>query len=150
MTAKKKAEASAGPSAKSGELASKAFADINSMLENLKVPGIDLTAIADMHRKDMEALAEANRQAVEGMRALAERHNEILKESLAEWRDAMSNSTLPADVTQRVTRDVQRALSNVRELAAIEAETRTNAWKVVQDRFKANMEDLGALLKRDR
>ena len=41
----------------------------------------------------MEALAEANRQAYEGIKALAQRRNEILRAALVEWQEAIKDAT---------------------------------------------------------
>lgn len=45
-----------------------AFGDIGQIIEKFKLPGVDVTAIVESQRKDMEALAEANRQASCGSR----------------------------------------------------------------------------------
>ena len=69
-------------------------------LDNLKelmgkyhLPGVDVAALVDWQRKDIEALAEANRQAVEGIKALIERRNEILQETLAQWQTTVKDAT---------------------------------------------------------
>jgi hypothetical protein len=37
--------------------------DLRKLVERLQLPGVDVTALIDWQRKDMEAIAEANRQA---------------------------------------------------------------------------------------
>ena len=69
------------------------MADLGKLVEKFKLPGIDVEAIVESQKKDMEALAEANRQAYEGIKALAQRRNEILQEALVEWQDAMKDAT---------------------------------------------------------
>ena len=51
-----------------GELPS--LADLTKLAEQFKLPGVDVSALVEWQRKDLEALAEANRQAYEGMKAL--------------------------------------------------------------------------------
>ena len=41
----------------------------------------------------------------------------------------------------------QQAIANVRELAEMEAQSRSKAWKVVQDRFQENLANLQKLLQ---
>ena len=126
------------------------FGDIGKIIEKFKVPGIDLAAIANSQRKDMEALAEANRVAYEGIRALAQRRNEILMESLQEWQDAMKDASgkgALAKQAELAKTGVQKAIENFRELAEMEAATRSQAWKVVQSRFEENLANLQKLLK---
>ena len=131
-----------------GELPS--LADLTKLAEQFKLPGVDVSALVEWQRKDLEALAEANRQAYEGMKALAQRQAEILRENLSEWQGAMQGAVSPdalAKQSDAAKRGVQQAIDNFRELAAMETETRTNAWKVVQDRMQENMANLQKLMQ---
>lgn len=124
--------------------------DLGKLIEKFKLPGVDMNALVDWQRKDMEALAEANRQAYEGMKALAARRSEILRESLAQWQEALKSATSKDAATRNADaakRGVQQALDNFRELAELEAQTRNNSWKVVQDRLQENMANLQKLLQ---
>ncbi len=124
--------------------------DIGKMMQQFKLPGIDIAAIVESQKKDMEALAEANRQAYEGIQALAQRRNEILMESLKQWQEAMKDATGPDALSkqaERARKGVQKAMSDMRELAEMEAESRSKAWKVVQDRFQENLVNLQKLLQ---
>jgi len=126
------------------------FADLGKLVGGLKMPGIDVKAIVESQRKDMEALAEANRQAYEGIKALAQRRNEILKEALTEWQAAMKDATGKDAIsrnTERAKQGVKQAIDRFRELAEMEAETRRKSWKVLQDRFQENLQNLQSLLK---
>jgi phasin family protein len=126
------------------------LADLGKMVEKFKLPGIDVNAIVESQRKDMEALAEANRQAYEGIKALAQRRNEILQEALVQWQDAMKDATgkdAMSKRTEMAKKGVQQAIANFRELAEMEAQSRSKAWKVLQDRFQENVANLQKLLK---
>ena len=57
--------------------------------EQFKIPGVDLGAVVEARRKDIEALTQANQQAYQGMQALAQRQAEILKETMSEWQTSM-------------------------------------------------------------
>ncbi len=124
--------------------------DIGKMMQQFKLPGIDIAAIVESQKKDMEALAEANRQAYEGIQALARRRNEILMESLTQWQAAMKDATGPDALSKQAERareGVQKAMVDMRELADMEAASRSKAWKVVQDRFQENLVNLQKLLQ---
>ena len=124
--------------------------DLGKMMQQFKLPGIDIAAIVESQKKDMEALAEANRQAYEGIQALARRRNEILMESLTQWQAAMKDATGPdalSKQTERARKGVQKAMADMRELAEMEAASRSKAWKVVQDRFQENLVNLQKLLQ---
>jgi phasin family protein len=141
-------EAPAKAATKSSGLPS--LGDLGKLVEKFKVPGIDIGAIVDAQRKDMEALAEANKQAYEGIKALAKRRNEILQEALAQWQEAMKDATGKDALSrnaERAKKGVQQAIANFRELAEMEAQSRSKAWKVLQDRFQENVTNLQKLLK---
>lgn len=124
--------------------------DLGKLLEQVQLPGVDVAAIVESQRKDMEALAEANRQAYEGMKALAERRNEMLKDALAPWQQAVKDVTDPAAVSkqaEKAQQGVQQAIDNFRELAEMEAQSRNKAWKVVQDRMQENLANLQRLMQ---
>ena len=140
--------ASAPASSKKSPLPS--IGDLGKLIEKFKLPGVDVGAIVESQRKDMEALAEANRQAYEGIKALAQRRNEILQEALVQWQEAMKDASGKDALTKRAElakKGVQQAIANFRELAEMEAKSRSKAWKVVQDRFQENLANLQKLLQ---
>ena len=148
-TAAKKStrKAAAAPAAKAK---SPALADLGKALGKFKLPGIDVAAIVESQRQDMEALAEANRQAYEGIKALAERRNQMLKEAFGKWQDAMKGASGAEVITKQAElarQGVKEAIANVRELAQMEAKSRKQAWKLVQDRFEENLAQLKKLLQ---
>jgi phasin family protein len=149
-TAKKIAKSTAKPAASNSSRALPGVGDLGRMVEKFKIPGIDVAAIVEVQSKDMEALAEANRLAYEGIKTLADRRNQILKESLSHWQEAMKAAAGPDALSKQaeLARDgVQRAMANMRELAEMEAAARSKAWKVVQDRFQENLADLQKMLQ---
>ena len=123
--------------------------DLTQMMEQFKMPGVDVNALVEWQRKDLEALAEANREAYEGYKALIERRNEILQEALLGWQNNMQSMVDPnamAKQSEAAREGVQKAIENFRELTEMEAETRRRAWKVMQDRLQTNMNQLQQLL----
>jgi len=124
--------------------------DLNKLIEKFQLPSVDIDALIDWQRKDMEALIEANRQASEGFKALVERRNEILRETLAEWQAAVKDATSAEAITKRTEaaqQGVQKAIANFRELSEMEAQSRNNAWRIVQERMQENMVSLQKLLQ---
>ena len=123
--------------------------DIKKLTEKFQLPGIDVAAL-EWQRKDMETLVEANRQAYEGVRALIERRNEILQETFAEFQAAVKDATSSEAIAKQAEagkQGVQQVIANIRELAEMEAQSRNNAWKVVQDRMQENLANLQKLLQ---
>jgi phasin family protein len=124
--------------------------DLNKLIEKFQLPSVDIDALIDWQRRDMEAMTEANRQASEGLKALVERRNEILRETLTEWQAAVKDATSAEAITKRAEaakQGVQKAIANFRELSEMEAQSRNNAWKIVQERMQENMATLQKLLQ---
>lgn len=126
--------------------------DLRKMFDKVKLPGVDVSAIVEAQRKDLEALADANKKAFEGMQALAQRRSEMLKEALQRWQDAAKNASSGAGDAlgkgnEQARQEVQKAVENFRELAEMEAQSRRDAWKVLQDRFEQNMANLRDMLQ---
>jgi phasin family protein len=124
--------------------------EYKKLMDKVQLPGVDLTALADWQRKDMEALVEANRQGYEGIKALVERRNDILRETLAQWQAALKDLTGPDAISRQAElakQGVERAVANFRELSQMEAQARNSAWKVVQDRMQENLGNLQKLLQ---
>ena len=114
-------------------------------------PGVDVSALIDWQRKDIEALTEANRQAYEGVKTLIERRNEMLREAFSQWQATMKDASPGTDAISRQTelakQSVEKAVANFRELSEMEAQARNNAWKVVQERMQENMANLQKLFQ---
>ena len=124
--------------------------DIKELIEKFQLPGVDVAALVDWQRKDMETLVEANRQTYEAVRALIERRNEILQETLAQFQAAIKDATSSDAIAKQAEagkQGVQQVIANIRELAEMEAQSRNNAWKVVQERMQENLANLQKLLQ---
>jgi phasin family protein len=124
--------------------------DLKKAMEKFQLPNVDVAALVDWQRKDMEALVEANRQAYEGIKALVERRNEILQETLAQWQSAAKDVASGDAISKQADtakQSVERAVANFRELSEMEAQARNNAWKIVQDRMQENLGNLQKLLR---
>ncbi|AFK64117.1 phasin family protein [Advenella kashmirensis WT001] len=60
------------------------FAELSKMYEQFQVPGLDLAAIADARRKDVDALVQANKAVYDGMQALAAKQAEMFRQAMAD------------------------------------------------------------------
>ena len=100
------------------------FADFTKMLEQFKVPGIDMTSLIEARRNDLAALTQTNKIAYEGMRDLVRRQVEILRTTMEEAQAAAKemvkgapSGALTGQPKEFVGQAVQKALANMRELA---------------------------------
>ena len=129
------------------------FVDIAKLMEQFKLPGVDISSIVEARRKDIEALTEANRIAFEGMQALAQKQAEILQKSMQQAQAAMQNmgSGQPGagggNQAELIQQALQTALANMRELAEMAGKSQAQAMEVVGKRVQENIEDTKKLFQ---
>lgn len=123
--------------------------NIPKLLERFKVPGIDLPALMDAQRKNVEALREANQKAYSGALALAKRQTEILEETMREWQTAAKELTsksavegVAAKQADLAKKAIENAIANMRELAEMAAKSQADAYEVIGKRVRTGIEEL--------
>jgi len=130
------------------------FTDFTKLLEQYKLPGVDMSALIAARRKDIEALTEANKVAYAGMQALVQKQTEILSKSMQDMQAAtqkMTASGNPADVMTKqgefVQQGLQTAFNNMRELAEMAQKAQAEALAVITRRAEQSMEEARNLMK---
>ena len=109
--------------------------DMAKIVEQFKLPGVDVSALMEARRKDIEALAEVNKIAMESSQAMAQKQVEILQKTLQELTQTMTggkpleNVAKQAEVVQQLARRSQtealevikkrRAQENMQELTSL-------------------------------
>jgi phasin family protein len=122
--------------------------DVNELLKQIQIPGVDIGKWIDSQRDNIKALQEANQTAAQGLQSLMTRQAEILRESLEAWQNAFSESTStpPAEIAQKQIELGQKAfakaLANMRELAEIAIKSQSEAADVIRKRLEQNLRDL--------
>jgi phasin family protein len=129
------------------EKTSAPFVDIAKIMEQFKLPGIDMSAMVEARRKDIEALTQANKVALEGLQSLAQKQAEILRESMEGAQSAMqrlaTGTTLanPAQQGELVQQAFQKALANMQALAEMAGKSQAEAFEIISKRVQQNIKD---------
>jgi hypothetical protein len=100
------------------------FAEYKKVIGQFKLPGIDVGAILESRRKDIEAIAEANTTALAGVQSLAQKQSEILHTTLTELQSALVDMQELADTAYRAQADsvavvTKRVAEHVEELKTL-------------------------------
>ena len=118
-------------------------------LESINLPGVDMSKILDAQRKNVEAITQANRIALEGVQSLMQRQAEIMQQSVEEATKMMQNFDPNTDPTERVTQQTalaqeafQQALDRMRELAEMANKSQAEAFEAIQARFTESLEEI--------
>ena len=122
------------------------------LLSEMRLPMMDVQALADAQRRNLEALSAANRVALEGAQAVARRHMEILQQSMAEMTDAVRGATsgTPQDQATKqaemLKSSYEKAVTNMKELADLIQKSNSEALTVLNRRFSDAMDEVRGLV----
>ena len=127
------------------------FENFTKMMSAFKIPGVDMDAMMDAQRKNIEAVAAANRAAAEGAQALAGRQAEILRETMQQWQDAANDLIANADSESVASRQaefvqttMEQTLANMREMAEMAAKSQSDAFDTINNRLLESIKEMKA------
>lgn len=125
------------------------FGDLTKMLDQFKMPGVDMSAITDARRQDVEALVQANKAVYEGMQALANKQTEMLKQAVEGIQSAAGTSGMgdPSKQTELARKAYEKALSDMKELAEIAQKSQTDAMASISERAAVNMQEMKNMMR---
>ena len=124
--------------------------DMTKIFAEVRLPAMpDMTELAKAQQKNLEAIAAANKVALEGARAVAERHMEIVQQSVAEMQDAMRSLASPGDAQEQAAKRAEmakaayeRAVGQMQELADLIQKSSGEALSMLHKRFAEAMEEV--------
>jgi phasin family protein len=130
--------------------------DTSKMFSDMKLPPMpDMETVLSAHRRNLEALSDANRVALEGAQAVARRHMEIMQSTMTGLSAAMkdmSGSDTPANRAAKQTdllkQAYENAVSNTRELGELIQRANAEAMEKLNHRFSEAMTEMKALFKK--
>jgi len=127
------------------------FGDVMKMFEQLKMPGIDMAAIVEARRKDVEALVEANKAAYESMQAMGRKQTEMMTQALqvmqAAGKDGLSGSANPAAQTEVVRAAFEKTVADMKELAEMARRSQAEAMGSITSRAAEHVEEIKKLMQ---
>lgn len=122
--------------------------NFEKLCERFRLPGVDVSALMEAQRKNVEALQQANQKAYAGALALAQRQAEILEETVREWQNAAKEltgkgsgenvATKQADLARKA---IEQALANMRELAEMAVQSQREAYEVIGKRVQNGIQE---------
>jgi phasin family protein len=124
--------------------------DITKIFEQFKLPGVDVSALMEARRKDIEALTEVNKIALQSSQTMAQKQVEILQKTMQELTQTMSagkpmeNAAKQGEVVQHA---MEKAFTYMRELAELTVKAQTEALAVINKRTQENIQELTSLVQ---
>jgi phasin family protein len=126
------------------------FGDMTKMLEKFKVPGIDMTAIIEARRKDIEALADSNKAAVQAMQDMGRKQAEMLTAAMHEiqatTQSLASSVGDPAKQTEIVKKAYAKAVADAKDLAEMARKAQTDSMASITERANEHMAEIKKMM----
>jgi phasin family protein len=128
------------------------FGDITKMLEQFKVPGVDMASIIDARRKDIEALIEANKAAYETMQSLARMQTDMLSEAMRELQEAAKDMATqgaaadPGKQAEAARKACQKVLINMKDIAEVARKSQADAVASMTERATKSMQEIKQMM----
>jgi phasin family protein len=105
----------------------------------------------EARRKDIEALAAANRTALEGIQSLSQKQAEILRTTMDQLqslvRQMAAGSASSSSTGEVVQQALQKTFVSMRELAEAAYRSQADAFAVVGQRVQENIQEVKALMQ---
>jgi phasin family protein len=125
--------------------------DLNKMMDQLKLPNIDLQAIMEGRRKDLEAIVKANEVALNGIKSVADKQAEMLQTVLGEigtkLKSMAQDGSPSAKATEIAQQTIEKALGAMRTLAEANGQSQAQVLDVINTRVQQSIEEIRATLK---
>lgn len=125
------------------------FGDLTKMLEQFKVPGVDMSALVESRKKDIEAIVEANRSAYDSMQQLARKQTEMLTRAMQDIQEAAkAGLSAPEKQTEVARNACLKALDDFKDLAEIARKSQADAMANITQRANDHIEEIKDMLQR--
>jgi phasin family protein len=130
--------------------------DFAKVFGDMKVPAMpDMEAVLTAHKRNLEALSEANRVALEGAQAVARRHMEIMQSTMSGLTATLKEISVTDTPSVRAAKQAdllkqayENAVSNTRELGDLIQKANAEAMQKLNNRFSEAMNEMKALFKK--
>lgn len=123
------------------------FGPLKSMIEQFKLPGVDMAAIAESRRKDVEALLAANKAAFDAMQQMAQKQGEVFAGAMQSLKDSMQAAGDPVKQSELARQAYEKAVAQMRELAEIARKAQADALAGIDARVKQVQQELQQALQ---
>mgnify|MGYP003476684046 FL=1 len=130
------------------------FGNLDDLLKQFKMPGVDVGAIIESRRKDMDALIAANQATAAAMQQVAKKQTEILTQALQAAQESAQalakgvggaiDPMKQADLTRKA---YEKALADMKEVGEIAQKAQTTAMSGITARAQQSVQEMTKLMQ---
>ena len=113
--------------------------DFAKLIESCQISGVDMKALLDIEKKNIDALIEVNRSAYDSWRSLMTRQAEVFQETMKAIVTEASNEAATGRRTEIARQGFETALANMRQLAETATEQQKQTIEMLRRRFEDGM-----------
>ena len=113
--------------------------DFSKLIESCQISGVDMKALLDVEKKNIDALIEINRSAYDNWRSLMTRQAEVFQETMKAIAAEASSETVTGRRTEIARQGFEKALANMRHLAETATESQKQTIEILHRRFEEGM-----------
>lgn len=130
------------------------FTDVNKILGDFRVPGVDWNEVMASQQKNIAALTEANQRLMEGAQAVMQQQSQIMSKAMAEL-SAASQELMKEDDPQAGAQkrfelaktSFESAVANMQELAELAGQSNSEAMGIINKRAAEAFEEIKQLIQ---
>ena len=130
------------------------FGNLDELLKQFKVPGVDVNAIIESRRKDMDAVIAANQATAAAMQQVAKKQTEILAQALQAAQDnalklakGVGGVIDPMKQAELTRKAYEKALADIKEVGEIAQKAQTTAMTGITARAQQSAQELTQLMQ---
>ena len=130
------------------------FGNLDELVKQFKVPGVDVNAIIESRRKDMDAVIAANQATAAAMQQVAMKQTEILTQALQAAQEGAQklakdvggaiDPVKQADLTRKA---YEKALADMKEVGEIAQKAQTTAMSGITARAQQSVQEMTKLMQ---
>ena len=122
--------------------------DVSKAFTDFRFRPFDVEAVWAAQRRNIEALSQANRAAVEGAHEVARRNIELTREAFEGFSALMHELTQPVSAEDRIAKNteyakklIEKGVSHTREVATIATKAGSNAAEILHRRATEGLDE---------
>ncbi|WP_422365222.1 phasin family protein [Pelagibius sp.] len=129
--------------------------DFTAVPEQFKVPGVDAQALMAAQKRNIEAVASANKVALEGAQAVIRRQAEILRQGVEEASKAITELNAAGTPQDKLAKQAEllkaayeASLGNLRELTEMATKSNGEAAELLTTRVSESFSEFSGEVKK--
>jgi phasin family protein len=123
--------------------------DVQKIMGDFKMPNMDVDGIVAAHKKNFDAIAQANQIAAEGFQAIMKRQSEIAQAAMAEVQSNFQTLASQGAPEEKLAKQadiakttLEQAMSNLKELQEMVAKSNAEASGIINKRIMESLEEV--------